>query len=55
MCVNGDLRKNHRQKLGLVCKMRERNLQSKLSTPKIRLTNETNTVKLKNLISEAAR
>ena len=33
VCVDGELRKNHRQKLGLVCQMKGRCSQSKLSTP----------------------
>ena len=33
VCVDGELRKNHRKKLGLVCKMRGRCSQSKLATP----------------------
>ena len=33
VCVDGELMKNHRQKLGLVCKMKGRCSQSKLSTP----------------------
>ena len=34
LCVDDELNKNHRQKLGLVCKMRGKNSQSKLLTPK---------------------
>ena len=34
VCVDDELRKNHRRKLGLVCKMRGENSQSKHSIPK---------------------
>ena len=32
VCVGSELRENHSQMLGLVCRMRKRNSQSKLST-----------------------
>ena len=30
--LNGELRKNHRQKLGFVCRMRGRNLQTQANS-----------------------
>ena len=44
VCVDGELRENHRQKLWLVCKNEGEMFTKETLNPKIRLTNETNSV-----------